>query len=223
MSAVRVSLVKVLGHYLTPQQQRRYVREPKTQLVSTQQAYNAALRDLSIRDTESAIFNLINVFENEPRHLPALHLARTMLFGLNKLFHEAGGELQRSKYPNINSWRQKVEKQIQELEQEDQRVRNELAQTENKKGFLEGLFGNARRQQRIAQLRQRLQEILNELAQLQKRRAQAVKLVQIQEYASVVSLMLEVCMFPARYSWLAAEEQKSGAPDARHQNQTWYG
>ncbi|PIQ29229.1 hypothetical protein COW36_17415 [bacterium (Candidatus Blackallbacteria) CG17_big_fil_post_rev_8_21_14_2_50_48_46] len=222
MSALRVSLIKVLEHYLTPQQYKRYVKERKTQLVSTQQSYNAALRDLSIRDTEAAIFNLINVFENEPRHLPGLHLARTMLFGLNKLFHEAGGDLQRSKYPNINSWRQKMEKQIQELEQEEQRLRNEISQTETKRGMFEGIFGGSKRQQKIAQLKQRLQEVLNDLAQLQKKRTQAIKLVQIQEYANVVSLVLEVCMFPARYSWLAADEQKQNN-DPKYQTQTWYG
>lgn len=223
MSLVRVSLLKVLEHYLTPQQYKRYVKDRKPQAISAQQAYNAALRDLSIRDTESAIFHLIHVFQQEPRHLPALHLARTMLFGLNKLFHEAGGELQRSKYPNINSWRQKIEKQIQALEQEEQRIRNEIVQTENKKGLWEGLFGSGKRQQRIAQLKQRLQDILNELAQLHKKRHQAMKLAQIQEYANVVSLILEVCMFPARYSWLAVEEQKNSAPASGYQAQTWYG
>ncbi|MBT9545007.1 MAG: hypothetical protein IV090_06435 [Candidatus Sericytochromatia bacterium] len=221
MSVVGISLVKVLEHYLTPQQYKRYVRDRRNQMVSPQQSYNAALRDLSIRDTEAAIFNLINVFESEPKHLPALHLARTMLFGLNKLFHEAGGDLQKSKYPNINSWRQKVEKQIQELELEEQRVRNEISQTETKKGLFEGLFGGAKRQQRTAQLKQRLQEVLNELAQLQKRRTQAIKLVQIQEYANIVSLILEVCMFPARYSWLAVDEQKSNEP--KYQTQIWVG
>jgi hypothetical protein len=221
MSVVGISLVKVLEHYLTPQQYKRYVRDRRNQMVSPQQSYNAALRDLSIRDTEAAIFNLINVFESEPKHLPALHLARTMLFGLNKLFHEAGGDLQKSKYPNINSWRQKVEKQIQELELEEQRVRNEISQTETKKGLFEGLFGGAKRQRRTAQLKQRLQEVLNELAQLQKRRTQAIKLVQIQEYANIVSLILEVCMFPARYSWLAVDEQKSN--ESKYQTQIWVG
>jgi outer membrane protein insertion porin family len=60
-----------------------------------------------------------------------------------------------------------------------------------------------------------------ELAQLQKRRTQAIKLVQIQEYANIVSLILEVCMFPARYSWLAVDEQKSNEP--KYQTQIWVG
>lgn len=224
VTGLRVSLVKVLEHYLTPQQFKRYVKnEPQNQLASPQHFYNAALRDLSIRDTESAIFHLIRVFELEARHLPSLHLARTMLFGLNKLFQEAGGELYRSKFPNLNSYRQRLDRQIQELELEDQRIRNEITQADAKKGFLGGLFGgNAKRQQRIAQLQGRQQQIHQELGNLNKRRTQTLKLVQIQDFANVISLVLEVCMFPARYSWLA-QEQKGAEPGKSLQTQTWYG
>ena len=225
VAGLRVSLVKVLEHYLTPQQFKRYVKaESSNQLASPQHFYNAALRDLSIRDTESAIYHLIRVFELEPRHLPSLHLARTMLFGLNKLFQEAGGELYKSKFPNLNSYRQRLERQIADLELEDQRLRNEMIQNESKKGFLGGLFGaNAKKAQRSAQLQQRAQEIQNELAQLNKRRTQTMKLVQIQEFANVISLMLEVCMFPARYSWLAEEQKAKGESGPGYQLQVWYG
>lgn len=224
VAGLRVSLLKVLEHYLTPQQFKRYVKtERSNQLASPQHFYNAALRDLSIRDTESAIFHLIRVFELEPRHLPSLHLARTMLFGLNKLFQENGGELYRSKFPNLNSYRQRLDKQIQDLELEDQRLRNEMMQTESKKGFLGGIFGgNAKRAQRLAQLQQRQNEIATELTSLNKRRTQTMKLVQVQEFANVISLVLEVCMFPARYSWLA-EEKAAGDPGQKLQTQVWYG
>lgn len=224
VTGLRVSLIKVLEHYLTPQQFKRYVKvERSNQLASPQHFYNAALRDLSIRDTEAAIFNLTRVFELEPRHLPSLHLARTMLFGLNKLFQEAGGELYRSKFPNLNSYRQRLDRQLQELEQEDQRVRNEMTQTDSKKGFLGGLFGgNAKKAQRMAQLQARAQQLAHEINAQNKKRAQILKLVQIQEFANVISLMLEVCMFPARYSWLA-EEQAKGDPGQKLQAQTWYG
>lgn len=226
VAGLRVSLMKVLEHYLTPQQFKRYVKaERANQLASPQHFYNAALRDLSIRDTESAIFHLIRVFELEPRHLPSLHLARTMLFGLNKLFQEAGGELYKSKFPNLNSYRQRLDKQIQELELEDQRVRNEMLQNDTKKGFLGGLFGgNQKKAQRQAQLSARAQEIQNELAALNKRKAQTLKLAQIQDFANVISLMLEVCMFPARYSWLAEEKRdQAGGEGSGYQLQVWYG
>ncbi|MGV3525190.1 MAG: hypothetical protein ACO1RX_13245 [Candidatus Sericytochromatia bacterium] len=224
VAGIRIPLLKVLEHYLTPQQYKRYVKsERANQLASPQHFYNAALRDLSIRNTESAIYNLIRVFEIEPRHLPSLHLGRTMLFGLNKLFQEAGGELYRSKFPNLNSYRQRLDKQIQELDAEDQRIRNEMVQAESKKGFLGGIFGGAqRRQQQMAQLRQRAQQVSEQLAQLNKRRAQTLKLVQVQEFANVISLLLEVSMFPARYSWLA-EEVRTPSGGQPLESQTWFG
>jgi len=226
VAGIRVPLLKVLEHYLTPQQFKRYVKvENQNQLASPQHYYNAALRDLSIRNTEAAIFNLIRVFDLDARHVPSLHLARTMLFGLNKLFQEAGGELYRTKFPNLNSYRQRLEKQIQELELEDQRLRNEMIQVDNKKSFLGGLFGgNAKRQQKSAELRQRHQQVLQEIQQIQKRRTQTMKLVQVQEFANVVSLLLEVCMFPARYSWLAEEQKpQQGSSGSKYQQQMWYG
>lgn len=225
VTGIRAPLLKVMEHYLTPQQYKRYVHEQRqNQLASPQHYYNAALRDLSIRNTESAIQNLVRVFELEPKHMPSLHLARTMLFGLNKLFQEAGGELYRSKFPNLNSYRQRLDKQIQELETEEQRIRNEMIQTDAKKGFFGGLFGgNQKRQQRLAQLQQQQQQVLQQLQQLQKRRTQTMKLVQVQEYANVISLLLEVCMFPARYSWLAEEQRPEQAQGTGYQTQTWYG
>lgn len=226
VAGIRISLLKVLEHYLTPQQYKRYVRNDGVNpLASPQHYYNAALRDLSIRNTESAIFNLIRVFDLEPRHVPSLHLARTMLFGLNKLFQEAGGELYRTKFPNLNSYRQRLERQIEELEMEEQRLRNEMMQVDAKKGFFSNLFGGqAKRAQKITALRQRQHQVQQEIQQLQKRRTQTMKLVQVQEFANVVSLLLEVCLFPARYSWLA-EDQKSQSQAAGqgYEQQLWYG
>lgn len=224
VAGIRVPLLKVLEHYLTPQQYKRYVREERqNQLASPQHFYNSALRDLSIRNTESAIFNLIKVFESEPRHVPSLHLARTMLFGLNKLFQEAGGELYRSKFPNLNSYRQRMDKQIQELEIQEQSIRNDMIQTESKKSLFGGLFGGNKRQQKLLVLQQQQQQILQQLQVLQKRRTQTMKLVQVQEYANITSLLLEICMFPARYSWLAEEQNSEGTKGGKYQNQTWYG
>lgn len=219
-AAIPISLPHVLSHYLTAQQYRRYVKsEHKNQFASPQHYYNTALRDLSIRDTESAIYNLIKVFEIDPRHLPSLHLARTMLFGLNKLFHEAGGELLRTKHPNLNTWRLKLEKSLQEKELEMQRLRNEI-QLHQPKGIwrlLDRWFGQWRRK-KIAELEARLGQIPGELRKLQKERTQATKLAQLQEYANVISLLLEVCMFPARYSWIT-----EGKSEEEAREQVWYG
>lgn len=224
VAGIRVSLPRVMEHYLTPQQYKRYVNADRAnQLASPQHYYNAALRDLSIRNTEAAICNLVKVFELEPRHVPSLHLARTMLFGLNKLFQESGGELYRSKFPNLNSYRQRLDRQIEELELENQRIRNEMVQADQKKGFLGGLFGGNRRQQKMAEYQARQQQIIQELQALQKRRTQTMKLVQIQEYANVISLVLEVSIFPARYSWLAEEQKTESSKSEALKAQVWYG
>ena len=68
------------------------------------------------------------------------------------------------------------------------------------------------------ELETRLGQIPAELRKLQKERTQATKLAQLQEYANVVSLLLEVCMFPARYSWIT-----EGKSEDEAREQVWYG
>src|SRR5690606_33630242 len=112
---------------------------------------------------------------------------------------------------------------IEELELENQRIRNEMVQADQKKGFLGGLFGGNRRQQKMAEYQARQQQIIQELQALQKRRTQTMKLVQIQEYANVISLVLEVSIFPARYSWLAEEQKTESSKSEALKAQVWYG
>lgn len=213
MSTAPLSLVKVLAHYLTSQQVRRYVKQDRFGgIFSAHHYYNAALRDLSIRDSEDAICNLIKVLELEPKHLPSLHLARTMLFGLNKLFHEAGGELYVRKYPHLNTWKTQLEHEIRQKEFEAQRLRNDIAQNQIKGvwRFLDRWFGQWRRK-KLAEFEARLNQIPAELKALHKQRNNALKLAQAQEYAHVLSLLLEIAMFPARFAWIneSGSEQES--------------
>lgn len=219
MSAAPVSVVKVLSHYLTAQQVRRYVKADRLgDIFSAHHYYNAALRDLSIRDSEDAICNLIKVLELEPKHLPSLHLARTMLFGLNKLFHEAGGELYVRKYPNLNTWRNQLEQELRDKEFEAQRLRNDIA-LHQPKGFwrlLDRWFGQWRRK-KLAGFEARLNQIPAELKTLQKQRNTALKLAQAQEYANVLSLVMEITMFPARFAWINEADSEQ-----EYQKKIWY-
>lgn len=220
MTSAPFSLSTVLGHYLSPQQLKRYLgSESRRDLHPARHYYNTALRDLSIRDSEHAIQNLILALELDAKHSPTLHLCRTMLFGLNKLFHEEGGEIYQMKYPNLNYWRQKLEQQIQEKEYEAQRIRNDIA-LHQPKGIwrlLDRWVGHWRKK-KLETLEERLKNIPSEVQVLQKKRTKAIKMGQIQEYSKILSLVLEICLFPARYAWV-----NESANDSSYKEKTWYG
>lgn len=217
MTAVRVPVSRILQHYLSLQQFRRYVNtEKRPAIQSPQYFYNAVLHDLSNRNTEAAIQSLIKILDLNPQHMPALHLARTMMVGLNKLFADSGGELYRAKYPNMAVWRSRTDQQIQAWEVEALRLRNEIAAIE-RKGF--GFFGGQQRQQQVMMLKAELGKIPGYLDHLNREKQQAIKLGQIQDFSQVLSLMLEACLFPVRYSWLQDSTETSEA----FQKSEWFG
>ena len=110
-----VSLQKCLESVLDRSQARRYIRNAATAgVMPARHYYNTALRDLSSKDSEGAIHNLILALEAEREHEASLHLVKTMLFGLSKKFHESGGETYKQKYSTLANWVASIEKEITE-------------------------------------------------------------------------------------------------------------
>ena len=83
--------------------------------------------------------------------------------------------------------------------------------------LLDRWFGGWRKK-KLQKLEEELQQIPNEVKKLQKQLSHAVKILQIQEYAKVLSLVLEICLFPARYAWV-----NEGKGAKTYEEQVWYG
>ncbi|MFN8673100.1 MAG: hypothetical protein U0457_13600 [Candidatus Sericytochromatia bacterium] len=197
-----VSLQKCLESILDRSQAKRYLRNAGKTSLPARTYYNNALRDLSKKDSEGAIHNLIIALDTERDNEPSLHLVKTMLFGLSKKFHEAGGEDYKRKYVTLANWINIIEKEIVEVDKVILSLKNEKLQNQ-KKGlwFLlqKTFFKNS-----IKNYDAIIQKHLNKKEELKDQLSFAAKLSQIGEYAKVLSTILEICLYPARYSWVVA-------------------
>lgn len=199
-----VSLQKCLESVLDRAQAKRYLKNTGSSVMSGRFYYNNALRDLNAKNSENAIHNLILSLDVERNNEPALHLVKTMLFGLSKKFNESGGEHYKQKYANMGNWIASIEKKIQEVEKKLISAQNEKKKDlEKKKGlwiFFQKMFSKNKLSSydiMISQLQKQKEELKKELSF-------AAKLSQIGEYAKVLSLVLEICLYPARYAWVIA-------------------
>lgn len=197
-----VSLQKCLESVLDRSQAKRYVRSAGRTMMPARHYYNNALRELSSKDSESAIHNLILALDTERDNEPALHLVKTMLFGLSKKFHDSGGENYKRKYVTLANWINDIEKQIVEVDRAVLSIKNEKLQ--NQKKGIWFLIQKTFFKSSIKDYNSLLNKSLAKKEELRKQLSFASKLSQIGEYAKVLSLVLEICLYPARYAWIVA-------------------
>lgn len=217
MDSVPISLRKVLEAILEPKQARQYLRISSSELLPARYFYNIALRDLSIKDSETAIHHLILALDIEPDHSPSLHLAKTMLFGLSKIFYEEGGEFFRQQYPNVGQWIAELERRVLVCEKQIMKIRNDATGIKARVGFF-GLFMFFKKR-RLKELDENLQKSVKERDELRRKLKYSIKMGQIEEYSRILSLMLEICLYPARYGWINEKDKML----AGKKEQIWYG
>lgn len=207
-----ISLRRTLETLLDRGLARRYLRAVPGEVLPARHYYNAALRDLSIKDTEGAIHHLVLSLDIEPDHVPSLHLARTMLFGLSKKFHDEKGDFYKQKFPQLPAWVAHLEKQIQGVETEILQVRN----SRETGGLLARWLARFTRRKQPSR-QERLDALIKQREDFKRQLRFATKLSQMEEYARVLSQMLEICMFPGRYAWIGDND-----PAAEGKEQKWY-
>jgi hypothetical protein len=207
-----ISLRRTLEALLDRGLARRYLRASSAEVLPARHYYNAALRDLSIKDTEGAIHHLILSLDIEPDHVPSLHLARTMLFGLSKKFHDEQGDFYKQKYPQLPAWVTQIEKGILAVEGEILQARNSKETGNAVTRLLDRLL---RRQRPNRQAK--LDALVKQRDDYKRQLRFATKLSQMEEYARVLSQMLEICMFPGRYAWIGDNDPVADAKELK-----WY-
>jgi len=198
---VTISLAKCLEKVLEPSQARRYIKFAKKENgITPRNSYNSALRCLNAKDSEGAIYYLILSLEEDRNNEPSLHLVKTMLFGLSKKFHDEGGENYKIKYVTLINWINSIEKKLSENEKTLILLKNEKKNQKDKGfwGVLEQIFFK----KSVKNYDLLIANLIREQAELKKNISFASKLSRIEEYAKVLSLILEICLYPARYAWV---------------------
>ncbi len=197
--AAPVSLQKCLEAVLDKSQAKRYIRVASTAMPA-RYYYNTALRDLNSKDSEGAIHQLILALSAEHDHEPSLHLVKTMLFGLSKKFHELGGESYKNKFKTLGNWVLSIEKGMSEIDKNILSLKNEKSKQTTK--GLWGLLQALLFKKSVKNYDTLIIQELNKKEEFKKQLIFASKLSQIEEYAKILSLILEICLYPARYVWV---------------------
>jgi len=194
------SLQKCLSSVLERSLVNRYIRSSADFSMSARDYYNAALKDLNAKDSEGAIHHLIMSLSSENNHEPSLHLVKTMLFGLSKKFAESGGETWKQRFGTLGKWILHLEKQVTDIDKNILILKNQKLK-EKEQGlwlFLAKLFFP----KKFESIENKIVRMNTDKENLKKQIMVATKIAQMEEYAKVLSLILEICLYPARYSWV---------------------
>lgn len=226
MPSLRPPLRQTLESRLEPRLVKRYLRTPAegAEGLPARYYYNTALRDLSIKDSEKTIYHLILALDIDPEFTPALHLAKTMLFGLSKKYAEEGGNQHRQMYPKTSQRITELEEMIADQDRQVMRLRNEMLTARQKSrpsGIFGFLFGGRSNTETVAQLEANLRAAIDYGTSLRRMLQKAVKFAQIEEYTRVLGLMLEICLYPSRYVEAAPADRAT--IQIKVNERFWYG
>ncbi|GIW23572.1 MAG: hypothetical protein KatS3mg068_2579 [Candidatus Sericytochromatia bacterium] len=197
-----IQILKSLESILDRTLAKRYIRNVSMPEMQASYYYNNALRDLNNKDSESAIHNIIMALSADIEFSPALHLAKTMLFGLSKKYNESGAELYKQKYRTLSTWIEVIEKEIKDIDKEIILLQNQKLK-EKEKGLwriLQLIFFK----KSVKDYDKLINKCNLKKEEVKKRLQFASKLAQIEEYAKVLSLIVEICLYPAKFAWVVS-------------------
>lgn len=193
---IQKSLESVLDRTIS----KRYIRNAGMPEMPATYYYNNALRDLNNKDSESAIHNIIMALSADIEFSPAIHLAKTMLFGLSKKYNQSGADVYKQKYRTLSIWIDVIDKEIKDIDKEIVAIQNQKLK-EKEKGLwriLQLIFFK----KSVKDYDKLINNCNIKKEEARKRLQFASKLAQIEEYAKVLSLVVEICLYPAKFAWV---------------------
>lgn len=207
---IPLSLRHTLDSLLERPLARRYLKAPGYDPMPARFHYNAALRDLSIKDAEGAISHLILALEMDREHGPSLHLAKTMLFGLSQKFHDEGGHFYKQRHPDLAAWVKQLEEKLSQKDQALMKLQNKRRER-RVPAWWDRLFSKW-----VQAYEAQFRRLTEEREQLREQLRYGHKMSQLEEFSRLLGLVLEICLHPGRYAWV-------GGPGLNDpQEQRWY-
>lgn len=206
MKKTSVPLKKVIKEKINSSKVSKYLSGLDFAYADSNDIYQGALANLINGNTERAIKCIIFGLDLDRNNNSIIHLSRTMLFSLSEDFYESGGDLYRQKYGSLEKSMIQLSKKIESLSAEcelNQEKINELnKQLEANNSIIFKLFkkNNLKKEINIKEIN--LLEKNQELQVLIKDIEVVLSLERIEEYIKVLGIILEVCIFPARFAWV---------------------
>jgi len=226
MSQLRklVPLRKILANRLGTDQATNYLKginfsyTETTTLKNTANIYQETLNLLLEGHLETAINYIVFGIDLNRNDKLLFNLTKNMIYLFSKKLREEKADFYTSKYAdNIFNIPKNIKEKISKLEiirrkSQSQIKKNERELEESKPNFFSTdklyvfyFFKKRKLIKEIFNLNNQIVEAEQKIRALSQDLANVEKLAKIEEYLKVLSITLEVCIFPERFDWLSEE------------------
>lgn len=168
--------------------------------------YQWALISLNESNSDKAISFLISALDIDRKHAPTLHLLKSMVVGLSKDFYENGGADYKQKYNDLDKLTEGIRKKAISIKRKNEKIQDQIEEVEkemNKGFFISRYFKKKQYERELLILKNQVMENLDKI-DLHKRELRKIKKFQKnEEYSKILGTILEICIIPKRYAWVA--------------------
>lgn len=212
MKKESVPLKKVILKTLGEVKSAKYLKGLDFAYIDAEDIYQNALSNLLNGNTEKTLKCLIFGLDIDRENLSLLHLARTMLFSLSEDFHEGKGDIYRQKYNNdlnkaLEQLSKKLENENKKIEELNHQIDLKNKEIEvAKKNFITFLFKRSRLNSEFKSLELQKINLSSEIENIENEIDAVNYLIKIEDYMKILSIVLEVCIFPSRFFWVLSNK-----------------
>ncbi|GIW21999.1 MAG: hypothetical protein KatS3mg068_1006 [Candidatus Sericytochromatia bacterium] len=204
-----ISIKKVLKSFLGKTKAQKYLKGTEIVFSNTLKAnsmdiYQYALKQLLEGETETAINCIAFALDFDRENKLILHLCKSMLVTITQYLSENRIEEYRVKYPDFEESINKFSKKIKELEKiikneeyELERIEKQIYKSRKNPIFI--LFKKRKLQAELQSIKNNISNYNNELEVAKNEFNKLKDLYTKEEYAKVIGLIIEVCIFPSKF------------------------
>jgi hypothetical protein len=207
-----VPLKKIISSNFDKAAAKKYLKgidldSGETVFLNPAELYQSALKKLLDGDSEKAINYIIFALDLDRNDKLILHLSKIMIFSLSKFLLENNINLLKQKYGNnLEESETKLKKKIKDLGDIIKRLTEEVRYLDNtidggSTSFFFRLFKKKKLVGEKEAIQSNIYNYKNEIDTLKRDLTEVEKSLKVDEYVRVLSLVIEVCVFPARYEW----------------------
>ena len=200
-----VPLKKVVKNILGNIKSNKYLQGLDFAYIDSNDIYQGALSNLISGNTEKTLKCLIFGLDIDRENTSLIHLARTMLYSLSEDFYESGGDLFRQKYGSLEKTKIQLAKKKEELNIDisllEEKLKEKKTELEKNTSLMFKLFKAKNLKKEISFDESNISLKKSEYEILEVEYDKSNSLERIEEYIKVLGVILEVCIFPARFSW----------------------
>lgn len=191
----------ILGNIKSP----KYLHGLDFAYIDSNDIYQGALSNLINGNTEKTLKCLIFGLDIDRDNNSLIHLSRTMLYSLSEDFYESGGDIYRQKYSDLTKAVEQLTVKTDRLKEDIRKKTEELEELEKdfeiQKKKLFFFLKKKTLTKNIQALKVDINNIINEYEKFFEDLEKVSLLEKIEEYMKVLGVILEVCIFPARFGW----------------------